>query len=109
MIKIDGILITMRHWFAGRISFNYASSIFNLFSNTQVEYFASAKPKLQRRMIFLEDALTRLNHARTNTITIRDKKKAGKAARMAKLISFALRIRSSSSIALIWNVFIRDV
>ena len=43
---------------------------------------------------------TCFNHAR-NTIRIRsERKKAGKAAKVAKLISLALRIWSSSSIAL---------
>lgn len=44
---------------------------------------------------------TCLNHARTTTSKIRERKKAGNAARIAKLISLALRIWSSSSIALL--------
>ena len=45
--------------------------------------------------------ITCLNHACTTMMSKRERKKAGKAARIAKLISFARRIWSSSSIALV--------
>lgn len=47
-----------------------------------------------------EENYTCLSHARTNIIRRRERPNAGNAARIAKLISFALRIWSSSSIAL---------
>lgn len=47
-------------------------------------------------------AFTCLNHLRTPIISKKERKQAGNAARIAKLISFALRIWFSSSIALIF-------
>lgn len=52
--------------------------------------------------------LTRVSHPRTNMINRRERMNAGKAARTAKLISFALRIWSISSIAL-FSIHIKDV
>lgn len=45
--------------------------------------------------------LTFFSQARINMSNRKERKKAGKAARIAKLISLALRIWSSSSIALL--------
>lgn len=53
--------------------------------------------------------MTFLNHARTNMSNSRDRKNAGNAAKIAKLISLALRIWLSSSIALFEKINFRNL
>lgn len=57
--------------------------------------------KNDEMFIYAFENLTRWSQDRTKISRRRETKNAGKAARIAKLISFALRIWSSSSIALL--------
>lgn len=65
--------------------------------------------KVFTRKLILKDTPTCMIQALTNISRSSERTKAGKAARIAKLISLALRIWSSSSIALVTKQFMESL